>query len=101
MQMTSRARHPKASTRLLSEPASERLSHLVDHGVLERVPYQDNPFPVPPDRHGRDLWALVTAMRQRGDRWAGRTGHRSASGPNSCDRLVHAVAVCAYCGEPT
>jgi hypothetical protein len=43
MRMASRARHRKASLRLFSEPASERLSQLVEHGVLERMPYRNKP----------------------------------------------------------
>ena len=53
---------------------NQRLNHLVDNGVLERLPYQDNP---PRSEYrltdkGRGLWHVVTAMRQWGDRWAAR-----------------------------
>jgi DNA-binding HxlR family transcriptional regulator len=49
---------------------TRRLSHLVDNGILKRVPYQDHP---PRSEYrltdkGRDLWHVVTAMRQWGDR---------------------------------
>ncbi|MET0738904.1 MAG: helix-turn-helix domain-containing protein, partial [Acidimicrobiales bacterium] len=50
---------------------STRLDALVEHGVLKRVAYQDNPV-----RHeykltekGRDLWLSLTALREWGDRW--------------------------------
>ena len=55
---------------------NDRLTKLVDDGVLERVPYQDNP---PRAKYrltekGRDLWHVLTAMRQWGDRWAAPDG---------------------------
>ena len=55
---------------------NQRLLHLVDYGVLERMPYQDNP---PRSEYrltdkGRDLWQVVTAMRQWGDKWAAPNG---------------------------
>ena len=45
---------------------NQRLTRLVDNGVLERVPYQEHP---PRSEYlltekGRDLWHVVTAMRQ-------------------------------------
>src|SRR5947199_10445273 len=45
---------------------NQRLNHLVDTGVLERVPYQAHP---PRSEYrltekGRDLWHVITAMRQ-------------------------------------
>src|SRR5260370_1212975 len=53
---------------------TRRLTHLVDNGILKRAPYQDHP---PRSEYrltdkGRDLWHVVTAMRQWGDRWAAR-----------------------------
>jgi DNA-binding HxlR family transcriptional regulator len=55
---------------------SARLDALVEHGVLKRVAYQDNPV-----RHeykltekGRDLWLSLTALREWGDRWAAPDG---------------------------
>lgn len=50
---------------------ADRLASLVDHGVLDRVPYQDSPL-----RHeyrltdkGRDLSEVVIALLRWGDRW--------------------------------
>src|ERR671919_3186160 len=55
---------------------TDRLSKLVEHGVLERVPYQDPPprFEYRLTEKGRDLWHVVTAVRQWGDRWAAPDG---------------------------
>jgi DNA-binding HxlR family transcriptional regulator len=48
---------------------TERLKRLVDEGVLERVPYQENPpryeYRLTPQ--GRDLRVVITALRQWGD----------------------------------
>src|SRR3954470_10408696 len=53
-----------------------RLTSLVDAGVLEKVPYQERPL-----RHeyrltdkGRDLWPVLTTMREWGDKWAAPNG---------------------------
>ena len=59
----------------------QRLGQLVDAGVLQRVPYSEHP---PRDDYrltdkGRDLWPVLTAMRQWGDAYAARTGHPSRS----------------------
>jgi DNA-binding HxlR family transcriptional regulator len=81
---------------------NNRLRKLVDNGVLERVPYQDNP---PRSEYrltdkGRDLWHVVTAMRQWGDRWAAPDGPPVKMRHATCGRVVDAVAVCSHCGEP-
>jgi DNA-binding HxlR family transcriptional regulator len=84
---------------------TQRLSRLVDTGILKRVPYSEHP---PRSEYrltakGRDLWHVVTAMRQWGDRWAAPA---QTSGPavgtrhNACGHVVTAVPVCSHCGEP-
>jgi DNA-binding HxlR family transcriptional regulator len=81
---------------------NQRLKRLVDSGVLERVPYQDNP---PRSEYrltekGRDLWHVLTAMRQWGDRWVAPAGPPLKMRHSTCGRVVNAVAVCSHCGEP-
>jgi DNA-binding HxlR family transcriptional regulator len=84
---------------------TQRLSRLVDNGILSRVPYCEHP---PRSEYrltakGRDLWHVVTAMRQWGDRWAAPA---QGSGPSvetrhkACGHVVTAVPVCSHCGEP-
>ena len=80
----------------------QRLSHLVENGVLDRVPYQDKP---PRSEYrltekGRDLWPVVTAMRQWGDRWAAPDGAPLQMRHKGCGHVVEAVEVCSACGEP-
>ena len=81
---------------------NQRLTKLVDDGVLECVPYQDNP---PRANYrltekGRDLWHVLTAMRQWGDRWTAPDGPPLKMRHATCGRLVKAVAACSHCGEP-
>ena len=79
---------------------TDRHNALVDHGIVDRVPYQERPV-----RHeyrltdkGTDLWHVVTALREWGDRWAAPDGpplkvtHRDCGGPTA---LHVACEVCA------
>lgn len=79
----------------------QRLTHLVEHGILERVPYQEHP-----PRHdyrltekGRDLWPVLAAMRQWGDRWAAPDGPPLEIEHRACGHLTHVEHRCAQCGE--
>jgi DNA-binding HxlR family transcriptional regulator len=80
----------------------QRLTHLVDAGVLLKVPYQDHP-----PRHdyrltdmGRDLWPIINAMRQWGDRYAAPDGPPVRLTHKACGDLTEPTLVCASCGEP-
>jgi len=80
---------------------TQRLNHLVENGVLERVPYQDHP---PRSEYrltdkGRDLWHVVTAMRQWGDRWAAPEGPPLKLRHRACGHLAKVVPTCSSCGE--
>jgi DNA-binding HxlR family transcriptional regulator len=81
---------------------TDRLEHLVKRGVLVRVPYQEHPV-----RHdyrltdkGRDLWLVLTAMRQWGDRWEAPDGAPVVVDHRACGHETTAVATCSACGEP-
>jgi len=81
---------------------TRRLSRLVDHGILTRVPYQDHP-PRAEYRltgKGRDLWHVLTAMRQWGDQWAAPAGPPLTMRHTACGHLASAVAACSHCGDP-
>jgi DNA-binding HxlR family transcriptional regulator len=80
---------------------NQRLTHLVDSGVLERVQYQERPprWEYRLTQKGRDLWTVITAMRQWGDRWAAPDGPPVRMRHKSCGRVVKAVSVCSHCGE--
>jgi DNA-binding HxlR family transcriptional regulator len=80
---------------------NQRLARLVEEGVLERIPYQEHP-----PRHdyrltekGRDLWHVLTAMRQWGDRWAAPEGPPVQLVHRGCGHVAAAVPTCSECGE--
>ena len=80
---------------------NQRLNRLVEQGVLTRVPYQDHP---PRDEYrltdkGRDLWPVVTAMRQWGDTWAAPDGPPLEIVHTACGHITQAVPTCSHCGE--
>ena len=81
---------------------TQRLNHLVDSGVLKRVAYSEHP---PRSEYrltskGRDLWHVITAMRQWGDQWAAPGGPPVETRHTACGHIVTAVPVCSHCGEP-
>jgi DNA-binding HxlR family transcriptional regulator len=80
-----------------------RLRTLEAHGILERRCYQERParFEYRLTQKGRDLYPVLVALMQWGDRYAA-----GAAGPPV--RLVHMgcghdappVLACGHCGEP-
>ncbi len=79
----------------------QRLTKLVDEGVLVRWPYSEHP---PRDDYklsakGRDLWPILTAMRQWGDKYAAPSGPPVLLVHKSCGHDTTAVFVCNQCGE--
>jgi DNA-binding HxlR family transcriptional regulator len=80
---------------------NERLNTLVEAGVLIRVPYSEHP---PRDDYrltdkGRDLWPVLTSMRQWGDRYAAPSGPPLRVTHKACGAVTEAVMVCSSCGE--
>lgn len=79
----------------------DRLNALVAHGVFDRVRYSERPprFEYRLSEKGRDLWPVVTALRQWGDRWAAPKGAPVAMIHRACGHESLAVMVCEHCGE--
>lgn len=80
----------------------QRLAHLVEAGVLVKVPYSEHP-----PRHdyrltdkGRDLWPVLTTMRQWGDAHAAPDGPPVQLVHEHCGEVSHADLTCSTCGEP-
>ena len=78
-----------------------RLASLVEAGVLQKVPYQERPT-----RHeyrltakGHDLWPVLTAMREWGDKWAAPGGAPLEVVHDACGEVMVAALTCAHCGE--
>ena len=81
---------------------TERLNHLVGHGILERRPYDQRP------RHeyvltaqGTELLELLMVMVAWGDKWlAGPPGPPVLYRHHACGEISHPELRCAGCGEP-
>jgi len=81
---------------------AERLERLVENGVFERRPYQERPL-----RHeyrltekGRELFGVLTALRQWGDRWAAEGDPPMVLEHRDCGYVAVGVLTCSECGEP-
>jgi len=82
---------------------ADRLQKLLDHGVLERVPYADRPprFEYRLTEKGRDLYPVVVSLTRWGDRWmAGRDGPPIELVHRACGRRILPALACPECGEP-
>jgi len=80
----------------------QRLNRLVDAGVLRREPYSEHPvrYDYRLTDKGRDLWPVLTAMRQWGDRYSAPEGPPLVVTHKGCGSSSEAVFVCGSCGEP-
>src|ERR1035438_638445 len=81
---------------------TQRLNHLVEKDVLKRVAYSDHP---PRSEYrltakGRDLWHVVTAMRQWGDQWASPGGPPVQTRHTACGHVVTALPACSPASGP-
>jgi DNA-binding HxlR family transcriptional regulator len=79
----------------------QRLARLVDAGVLYREPYSEHPlrYDYRLTDKGRDLWPVLTAMRQWGDRHAAPGGPPLVVTHRECGSSADTVLVCGSCGE--
>lgn len=78
---------------------SDRLQRLVDHGVLEQVPYQQRPL-----RHeyrltakGADLSPSLVALMHWGDRWYARQRPPTVLVHDRCGTPLEQVTRCPHC----
>jgi DNA-binding HxlR family transcriptional regulator len=80
---------------------AERLNRLVETGVVEKRRYQERPerFEYRLTEKGGDLWRVLTAMREWGDRWAAPQGPSVQVVHRRCGHVTTSVMVCAECGE--
>ena len=79
---------------------TQRLDTLVEHGVLTKEPYQDNPvrYDYRLTEKGRDLWTVLAALRQWGDKWTAKDGAPVVS-THSCGQTMTVEPTCSACGE--
>ena len=81
---------------------ADRLATLVDAGIAERVPYQDNPprYDYSLTAKGEDLALVLLAMKSWGDRWVfGNTDVPLLFRHDACGRVGDPVPACPGCGE--
>ncbi len=80
---------------------SDRLTNLVGHGVLERIPYQDRPvryeYRLTPK--GADLSTALTALMGWGDRWYATDGAPTVLVHERCGAPLEQVVRCPNCDE--
>lgn len=82
---------------------SDRLDRLVDHGLLERQPYQDRPprFEYQPTAKGSELLVVLMGLMHWGDRHlAGDDGPPRIAEHRHCGGAVVEQLACAACGQP-
>ena len=81
---------------------TQRLQALLDHEVIDRTPYQDNP-----PRHdyvltekGTDLAMVLLAIQTFGDKWVfGEAGPPIQWRHLGCGEISRPVTCCEHCGE--
>lgn len=81
---------------------TERLNHLVEHGVLERRPYDARPrYEYRLTEQGSDLVEMLMVMVRWGDRWlAGEAGPPVLYRHHACGEISRVEPRCSECGGP-
>jgi DNA-binding HxlR family transcriptional regulator len=81
---------------------TQRLAMLTSAGVLQKVAYSDHParYDYRLTEKGRDLWPVLTAMRQWGDHYAAPGGPPMELVHRECGHISNAVMTCSACGKP-
>jgi hypothetical protein len=69
--------------------------------VLTKVPYSEHPprFDYRLTGKGRDLWPVITTLRQWGDKYAAPDGPSVQVIHKECGEISEAQLVCSACGE--
>ncbi|HEV2361759.1 MAG TPA: helix-turn-helix domain-containing protein [Acidimicrobiales bacterium] len=82
---------------------NKRLAALVDAGIMRKVPYSERPprYDYKLTEKGVDLWPVITALRQWGDKHSFPAGEPPVLVTHKeCGKVSDAVMVCSGCGEP-
>ncbi|KUL27035.1 winged helix-turn-helix transcriptional regulator [Actinoplanes awajinensis] len=79
-----------------------RLSRLVEEDVLARERYQEHPprEHYVPTAKGKELFPVLMALMNWGDRWYGHDGPPVRIRHLDCGHDTTAVTVCAHCHQP-
>jgi DNA-binding HxlR family transcriptional regulator len=92
----------QASMDIARNTLSDRLSTLVEEGILERRLYQERPprHEYRLTRKGRDLYPVLVTLMRWGDRYtAGDAGAPVVLRHRGCGHLADPALVCSHCGE--
>src|SRR4051794_37940386 len=81
---------------------ADRLGRLVDAGVLEKHAYSERPprYEYRLTDKGRDLWPVVHALAQWGDRYDAPAGPPTLFVHRGCGGAVSDRRICEACGAP-
>jgi hypothetical protein len=71
----------------------------VDQGILEKVPCSEHPRRYDLAARGRDLWPILTVMRQWGNKYAAPDGPPLQVVQKACGEVSQAVLTCSAGGE--
>lgn len=79
---------------------ADRLRTLEAAGLVERRQYSEHPprFEYHLTEAGRELFPLMTALREWGERWA--AGEPAVKVAHDCGYLLETVLTCGHCGAP-
>ena len=81
---------------------ADRLQKLVEHGIFERVRYQERPsrYEYKLTDKGRDLYPIIVSLAGWGDKWmAGDDGPPIELVHKACGHPMIPVHACPQCGE--
>ena len=82
---------------------SERLSKLVEHGVLVKVPYHDRPvrYEYRLTRKGLGLYPVLMSLARWGDEWMDKgKGAPLEYVHQTCGNKTKPTLTCSECGDP-
>lgn len=79
----------------------QRLASLVEHGVLAKAAYCEHPprYDYRLTDKGRDLWPVITTMRQWGDKHAAPDGPPLELIHQPCGQITEAQLTCSACAQ--
>jgi DNA-binding HxlR family transcriptional regulator len=79
---------------------ADRLRKLESAGIIERRPYSEHPprFEYHLTEAGRELFPVLLALREWGDRWA--VDRPAIAVRHDCGHRLRAALTCQHCGGP-
>lgn len=91
------------STGIARNILTDRLNKLVEHDILERVPYAEHPGRTLNEyrltQKGLDLYPVLVSLMQWGDRYGGMDTPPLTLEHKACGHVTTPQLVCSECGE--